>query len=147
MRDTLPIPNKPQNYPIIPAAFSEPKHPLILIADDRNNCAGLKLLLDLYGIDVLEAGSGEETIDFTVLKHPDLILINTNLPGIDGFETVRLIRAIKCFDKMPILFLSDETERAFRKRAFAVGGNGYYLRPLDIDRLDNLLENFLFRQN
>jgi DNA-binding response OmpR family regulator len=93
----------------------------------------------------LQAGSGEETIDFTVLKRPDLILINTDLPGIGGFEIVRLIRAIKCFDKMPIIFVSGETERAFRKQAFAAGGDGYYFAPLDLDRLDTLLENFLFR--
>ena len=102
------------------------------------------MLLDLYDIGVLEAENGEETIDLTVRECPDLVLINVELPKLDVYEAVRLIRNIKSFESMPVIFHSDETERAFRKRAFDVGGNGFHIAPLYIERLDLILENFLF---
>lgn len=133
-------------YPNAPAVFLEQKRPLVLIAEtDENNRVQLKMLLDLYGVGVLEARDGEEAIDLTVRSRPDLVLINADLPLLDGFETTRLIRNIKAFDRVPIVFLSARTERALRKRAYAVGGDGFHIEPLDIDRLDLLLENFLFR--
>ena len=127
-----------------PAAYLELKRPLVLVADtDEDNRLQLKMLLDLYGIGVLEARDGEEAIDLTVRARPDLVLINADLPRLDGFETTRLIRNIRSFDRMPIVFLSARTEHTFRKRAFAVGGDGFHIEPLDIDRLDQLLEKFL----
>jgi CheY-like chemotaxis protein len=145
MQDILSTQTKSQNYPAITVAFPEQKHPLFLIADsDIANRSELKTLLDLYSINVLEAQDGEETIDLTVRECPDLVLINARLPLLDGYEAVRLIRNIKSFDRMPIIFFSDETERTFRTRAFAVGGNGFHIAPLDIERLDRILENFLF---
>ena len=127
-----------------PAAQLELKRPLVLVVDtDEDNRLQLKMLLDLYGIVVLEARDGEEAIDLTVRERPDLVLINADLPRLDGFETTRLIRNIRSFDRMPIVFLSARTEHALRKRAFAVGGDGFHIEPLDIDRLDQLLEKFL----
>ena len=145
MQDILLLQNNPQNYPITQNTFPEQKRPIVLIAEgDDLHRAELKMLLDLYDIGVLEAENGEETIDLMVRECPDLVLINVELPKLDGYEVVRLIRNIKSFDSMPIIFHSNETERAFRKRAFAVGGNGFHIAPLDIDRLDLILENFLF---
>jgi CheY-like chemotaxis protein len=145
MPGILPLQNNLQSFPINAAAFPEQKRPLVLIAEgDTDNRTELKALLDLYGISVLEAENGEEAIDLVVRQCPNLVLINARLPLLDGYETARLIRNIKSFDRMPIIFHSDETERVFRKRAFAVGGDGYHIAPLDIDRLDLILENFLF---
>lgn len=145
MPEILPIQNAARNRPAT-AVFSEPKCPLVLIAeDDAAQRSELKMLLDLYGVRVLEALDGEQAIDLTVRECPNLILINAELPRLDGYEAARLIRSIKSFDRMPIIFLSGETERRFRKRAFAVGVDGFHIAPLDIDRLDSILENFLFR--
>lgn len=146
MQDILSAQTKSQNYPPIPAAFPEQKHPLVLIAEsDIAIRSELKTLLDLYDINVLEAQDGEETIDLTIRECPDLVLINVELPLLDGYEAALLIRNIKSFDRMPIIFLSEETERTCCTKAFAVGGDGFHIAPLDIDRLDSILENFLFR--
>jgi DNA-binding response OmpR family regulator len=148
MPDILPVQHRPQTFPAISAALSIQKRPQVLIAEaDGEIRSELKTLLDLYGIDVLEARDGEEMVDLTVRECPDLVLINVELPLLDGYEAARLIRNIKSFDRMPIIFLSDETDRAFRKRAFAAGGDSYHIAPLDFERLDSILENFLFRAN
>ena len=132
----------------VPAFVPEPQQLIVLVAEnDRDERAELKELLNLYGVGVLEAENGDEAFDLTVRECPNLVLMNAALPGLDGFETARLIRSIKSFDRMPIVLLSGETGRAFKKKAFAVGGDGFHIAPLDFDRLDIILENFLFRAN
>lgn len=132
----------------VPAFVPEPRQLTVLVAEsDREDRAELKELLDLYGVGVLEAENGDEAFDLTVRECPNLVLMNAALPGLDGFEAARLIRSIKSFDRMPIVLLSGETGRALRKKAFAVGGDGFHIAPLDFDRLDHILENFLFRAN
>ena len=136
-----------QNYPHQTAAIPELKRrPRVLIAavNDENR-RNLKELLDLYNIRVLEAENGEEVIELALQQRPDLILLNTELNELDGYEAARVIRNIKSLDKMPIIFLCAETDRIFRKRAFAVGGDSFHIAPLDLERLDRILENFLFR--
>lgn len=126
---------------------TELKHqPLVLIAEnDSENRRNLKELLNLYNIRVIEAENGEEAIELTLQERPHLILINTKLPKFDGFETVQVIRNIKSLDDVPIIVLCSETDNLFRKRAFAVGGNSFHIAPLDLERLNYILEQFLFR--
>ena len=139
---------KPTSHQHIPFDFNRRKSPLVLLVE--NDCGKremLRDLLELYNIKVLEARTGEEAVDLTVRSRPDLVLMNAKLPLLDGFEAARLIRAIKSLNLTPIVFLSNRTERTFRKKAFAVGGNSYHIEPLDLERLDAILENFLFSQS
>lgn len=146
MSTTLQIQNDTQTHRnSTNTNFKQQQRSLILIVeDDDEQRSFLKMLLDLYDVIVLEARTGEEAIDLIVGSRPDLVLINTELPGLDGFETTRLIRAIKSFDDMPIIFLSPETERVYRKKAFDVGGNYFHVTPIDLERLDHTLDNYLF---
>ncbi|HEX8288413.1 MAG TPA: response regulator [Pyrinomonadaceae bacterium] len=145
MNTSLQIQNDSQTSLNTTSLYFEVPRPLILIAEsDEEKRELLKTLLDLYDVGVIEAQTGEEAMDVTVGARPDLVLINTDLPGLDGFETTRLIRAIKSFDDMPIVFISHETERIYRKKAFDVGGNCFHIAPLDLERLDHILENYLF---
>lgn len=126
----------------------EPPCLLVLIAEnDAGNRTELKELLDLYKVGVLEAENGEEAVDLTVRECPNLVLMNAALPELDGYEAARLIRSIRSFDRTPIIFLSGETERVFRKKSFDAGADSFHIEPLDFDRLDHILENFLFRAN
>lgn len=85
-----------------------------------------------------------ETVDFTIIHRPDLIFIDTVLPGLNAFEAARLIRSISAFYTIPIIFLSGYPERAERYKAFDVGADDYLIKPLDLDRIDNILEKFCF---
>lgn len=128
------------------AFVPESKTLLVLIAEnDEAERSFLKELLDLYNVGVIEAQSGEEAVDLIVRECPHLVVMNAALPELDGYEAARLIRSIKSFDRMPIVLFSQQTERVYRKKAFAVGGDGFHIAPLDFDRLDRILENFLFR--
>ena len=126
----------------------EPRHLLVLIAEnDELVRAELRELLDLYSVGVLEAENAEEAVDLIVRECPNLVLMNAALPELDGYEAARLIRSIRSFDRMPIVFLSAETERVYRKKALDVGADGFHFAPLDFERLDGILENYLFRSD
>ena len=85
----------------------EPQRLLVLLAEnDEVIRAELRELLDLYNVHVLEAGNGEEAVDLIVRECPNLVLMNAALPELDGYEAARLIRSIRSFDRMPIVFLS-----------------------------------------
>lgn len=146
MNGILRISGETQTYTNVAAQTAELKRKSVLVADgDETRRSEIKELLDLYNVGVLEARDGEEAIDLIVGECPNLTLINADLPRLDGYEVARLIRNIKSFDQMPIIFLSEQTERSFRKRAFDVGADGFHIEPLDFERLDHILENYLFR--
>lgn len=148
MQDILTTFDNSPSYPIIQTELLTEKLPLVLIAEpDAAHRTKLKELLDLYDVAVLEAHNGEAAIDSTVRECPNLIFINSGLPKLDGYETVRLIRSIKSFDDTPIVFLSGETESALRRKAFAVGADSFHLAPLNLERIDWILERFLFPAN
>ena len=148
MNNVLQFPLRSPDLARVPAFVPAPPPLLVLIAEsDRADRSELKELLDLYGVRVLEAENGEEAVDLTVRECPNLVLMNAALPGLDGYEAARLIRSIKSFDRTPIVFLSAETDRVFRKKALDIGADGFHIAPLDFDRLDQILENFLFRAN
>lgn len=124
------------------------RQPLVLIAENDAAARGaLKTLTADYGVKTLETENGEQAVNYVVYERPDLILINTDLPQISGYEAARLIRTIKSFDSTPIIFISDRTQRKYRKRAFTIGGNAFHLQPLNAERLQNILERFLMREN
>ncbi|MCU1290323.1 MAG: putative two-component hybrid sensor and regulator [Acidobacteria bacterium] len=145
MKAVLQIHNPIKPHRTTINSYSKKQRPLILIAEnEEENQYRLKELLDLYNVCILEAKSGEDAIDLTVSERPDLVLINAELPRLDGYEATRLIRTIKSLDKMPIILLSRQTDRIYRKKAFAAGGNCFHIAPLDLERLDNIMENYLF---
>ena len=124
------------------------KIPKVLVAEENIESRSVtNELLDLYDVKILKTENGEEAVDFAVYHRPNLIILDPTLPGIDGFETARLIRSIGSLNTVPIIFLSDYPDRAERYKAFAVGGSDYLIKPLDLDRLDNILEKFLFSPN
>ena len=146
MNNVLQFPIRSHDLARLSSFVPEPRRLIVLVAEsDRADRSELKELLDLYGVDVLEAENGEQAVDLTVRECPNLVLMNAALPELDGYEAARLIRSIKSFDRMPIVFLSSETERVYRKKAIDVGVDSFHFAPLDFDRLDQILENFLFR--
>lgn len=133
------------NFTAIFTYFLEKKSYRVLVAEaDPENLEILQELLELYDIEVVTADSGEAVIDGAVMFRPDLIIIDNQISGMNGFESIRLLRAISSLSDVPVIFLSDYPERTERIQAFAAGCNDYLVKPLDLDRLDQMLEKFLF---
>ena len=106
----------------------------ILVADDeRLNRAILSRLLLARGYEVVEASSGEESLQILEKESIDLLLLDITMPGIDGFEVLRQIRLTKTEVELPVLMVTADTEREQIVRAFNSGANDYITKPIDAE--------------
>jgi len=113
---------------------------LLIVDDHAHNLYTLRMLIEKHlGATVLEAASGREAIDLT-LEHSDidLIILDVQMPEMDGFQTASLLKLRKRTRDIPIIFLTAAFKsEEFQQRGFAVGAVDYLLKPID----DNLLIN------
>ncbi len=102
----------------------------ILVVDDVSE--NLKLLLSLLtpvGYKVRPASNGAEALDAVMEKKPDLILLDIKMPGMDGFEVCKRLKADSQLKKIPIIFISALGETADKVKAFHAGGVDYITKP------------------
>lgn len=104
----------------------------ILIVDDEPGILQLTGdYFEMQGYQILKAENGTKALE-QVGKHPDIILLDVNLPDLDGFEVCKRIRAhVTC----PILFLTAKIEEQDRVNGFRFGGDDYILKPFSIEEL------------
>jgi DNA-binding response OmpR family regulator len=108
----------------------------ILIVDDESAIRLVcQLNLDSVGFQTLEAADGETALALAHSEHPDLILLDVMLPGIDGWRVAEELAASPETREIPILFLSARSDRADEARGHEVGGLGYITKPFDPDEL------------
>lgn len=119
---------------------------LVLVVEDHEDTRCLlTLLLKIRGFEVVEACDGEEAIQVAERVRPDLILMDTSLPRLDGFATTRRLRESQTLRSLPIVFLSGHVSPEARSSAFAAGCDDFLVKPLDIERLDDVLAKHLSR--
>lgn len=102
----------------------------ILVVDDVSE--NLKLLLNLLrpaGYKVRPASNGAEALDAVMRKKPDLILLDIKMPGMDGFEVCKRLKADSQLKKIPIIFISGLSETDDKVKAFHAGGVDYITKP------------------
>jgi DNA-binding response OmpR family regulator len=102
----------------------------ILVVDD--DPATLKLvgvILDQEGYDVVPARSGEEGLERARLQHPDLILLDVMMPGLDGYEVVQRLRTDPATARVPILMLTAKSDLEDQITGFEVGADDYLTKP------------------
>jgi CheY-like chemotaxis protein len=120
----------------------------ILIVEDYDDVRGMmKVLLESENFHVLEAGSGSEALDVIKKQRPDAILMDLALPGFDGFETIRRIRAYDGFRNIPIIVLTAYTAASTYETALNAGSNYFMAKPVDFDDLLTLLKQIFSEGN
>ena len=104
----------------------------ILIVDDTPaNLGVLVETLGAAGYQLMVAEDGEEALAQTVQIQPDLILLDVMMPGIDGFETCRRLKAQDNTREVPVLFMTALNETADKVKAFSAGGVDYITKPIE----------------
>jgi DNA-binding NarL/FixJ family response regulator len=113
-----------------------PERDVVLIVDDvPENLAVLSDALDGAGFMVLVAQNGAEALNRLQLITPHVILLDAVMPGIDGFETCRRIKAADCSRNIPVVFMTGLTETEHVVRAFAAGGIDYVTKPINPEQV------------
>jgi diguanylate cyclase (GGDEF)-like protein len=105
--------------------------PKILIVDDSDTIRSfLAAAVRALKFEPVLADCGEKALELFVAQPPDLVLLDVNMPGIDGYETARRIRALGPEEWVPIIFLSASEDDQDLKRAIECGGDDYLVKPV-----------------
>ncbi len=118
--------------------------PLVLVVEDHDDTVFLlRYLLEIRGYRVMIAGDGETAVCLAEETCPDLILMDTSLPRLDGLAATRRIRELALLHDVPIVFLSGHAEASSRAKALETGGNDYLTKPFEIIQLERVLDRHL----
>lgn len=109
------------------------KAKVLVVEDDQPIRASIRRALAYEGYAVVEAEDGESALDTIRLGPPDLILLDLNLPGIDGIEVCRRIR--EAGDTMPIMMITARDAVSDRVTGLDSGADDYLVKPFDLDEL------------
>jgi two-component system cell cycle response regulator DivK len=108
---------------------------VLLVEDNEKNMKLLRDVLTAKGYVVLEATSGEEAVTRAASDDPGLVLMDVQLPGIDGVEALRRVRADARTARIPVLALTAQAMDGDRDRFLVAGFDGYLSKPVDIVEL------------
>ena len=115
-------------------ASADRDRPLVLVVeDDQGVRESLAMVLEYQDYDVLQAVTGEEGLRLAESEGPDLVVLDINLPGIDGIETCRLLRTRGM--ETPVLMLTARHEVADRVQGLDAGADDYLPKPFALDEL------------
>ncbi len=111
------------------------KERALIVEDSRTIAAIVKHYLQLEGFDVLVASDGVVGLETAVRERPNLIVTDLNLPGMDGIDMVRALRADSRTHDIAIFMLTSDESAETERQARAVGADDYILKPVEPKRL------------
>lgn len=135
----------------VEAAFREvlsimDRSPIILYVEDNDDNRKLvSRVLSAAGFTIYGVVDGPAALDFLQSQIPDLILMDINLPHIDGYTMTRRIRQLERLANIPIVALTANVMKADRDKSMAAGCNGFIQKPINVDHLPNQIRAYLSR--
>ncbi|MCB0050139.1 MAG: response regulator, partial [Caldilinea sp.] len=105
---------------------TQPKKTVLVVDDEPRMVRFVKMNLDLEGYITLEANSGHQALEKVRDHQPDLVLLDVEMPGMDGFETLRRIREIS---DVPVIMLTVRSDEDDRIKGLDLGADDYVTKP------------------
>ena len=119
---------------------------ILIVDDNRNNLFTLRTLIEKHmDVELLEADSGQAALDIA-LKNPriDLIVLDVQMPDMDGFQTATMLKVRQRTRDIPIIFLTAAYKTdEFQQKGYEVGAADYLLKPIDDNQLINKISTYL----
>ncbi len=117
---------------------------LVLVVDDViDNVTVISLNLQQQGYRVVTAADGEQAVRVAAQTNPDIILMDIGMPEMDGLTAARRIRENESFKSVPIVAVTAFATAGFQRAAYDVGFDAYLTKPIDFDRLHDLVRSLL----
>lgn len=124
--------------------MQEISKPTILVVDDFDDSRLLlRTWLERKGFHVIEAENGNQAVAQAESKRPDLIIMDLEMPELDGLAATRKIRTIKELDNVPVVAVSAYGAEQFRDEALAAGCNEYVSTPFEPEALEQLIRSLV----
>jgi CheY-like chemotaxis protein len=116
---------------------------IVLIVEDQSDSRNfMKVLIESYGCEVIEATDGEEAVQLAHYGKPNLILMDISMPEMDGLTATKIIRETLDKNKMPIIAVTAHG-KALNKLLLEAGCNGIVDKPVDFNALQPVIERYL----
>ena len=120
-----------------------PKFLILVVDDSVDNVAVISLDLQQQGYRVVTASDGEDAVTVATQMLPNLILMDINLPSLDGLGATRRIRETEALREVPIVAITAFGTEGFQRAAYDAGLSGYLTKPIDFDRMHLLIARLL----
>jgi two-component system cell cycle response regulator DivK len=118
-------------------------HVILVVEDNERNLKLLRDVLEYAGYDVRVARTGEEGVTLALKEPPDLVLMDLQLPGIDGMEALRQLRASQRTADIPVVAVTAQAMKQDRERALEAGFDGYVEKPISVRVFPDQVRGFL----
>ena len=119
---------------------------ILYIEDNPGNRMLIRRVLEVEGYHVIEACDGTEGLALAKTTRPDLVLMDINLPGIDGYELTGMLKGMKHLADVPIIAMTANVMKGDRERTLEAGCDGYIQKPIDVDQLPAQVARFFKRR-
>ena len=119
------------------------KRKVLIIEDNDQNLYLATFLLESSGFEVIAARDGPEAVDLAQVSNPDVVLLDIQLPGMDGFEVLNIIRKLPKLINIPIIAVTSHAMTGDRERMLAAGCNDYIEKPINPDLFVTQIEQNL----
>jgi chemosensory pili system protein ChpA (sensor histidine kinase/response regulator) len=129
---------------VVPTARRGGAPRTVLVAeDDPDVRLMLATRLRARGYAVVETGDGQEAVGLAREVRPDIVLMDLQLPRLNGFAVARFVRQTDTLRRVPIIVVSAHDPAKHRNLALAAGCNAYVQKPIDFDQLEGLMTSLL----
>jgi two-component system cell cycle response regulator DivK len=116
---------------------------ILYVEDNIDNRVLVRRILMAEGYRVLEAQDAREALQVVQQQKPDLILMDINMPEIDGYTLTARLKEMTSLSSVPIIALTANVMRGDRERSLEAGCDGYIQKPIDVDQLPAQIKRFL----
>ena len=123
--------------------MADSKKRVLYIEDNPDNRLLAQRILTAEGYEVLVAASGVEGLELAAAEQFNLILVDINMPGIDGYAVTSRLREMPHLARVPIVAITANVMRGDREKTLAAGCDGYIQKPIDIDLFPQQLARFI----
>jgi two-component system cell cycle response regulator DivK len=118
---------------------------ILYIEDNPDNRLLVKRVLEAEGYQLIEARDAHEGLRLALADPPDLILMDINLPEVDGYTTTERIKTSPTLQAVKVVALTANVMKGDREKTLAAGCDGYIQKPVDVDLLPRQIARFLER--
>lgn len=116
---------------------------ILVVEDYEDTSLAMRLALEHKGYHILEASNGAQAVEAAARVRPDVVLMDLNLPVLDGFAAAERIRATPELKETVIVAVTAHHDPELRARALAAGCNAFITKPIDFEWLDDLISTLL----